>query len=65
MKVIHCAHSLWPVNHPPHHPLDLRCLAMQICLTAQYISVCLIGQYRVVYGYCRHLGLGWGLLRNH
>lgn len=48
---------------PPNHRRDLRCLAMQICLTAQYISVCLIGQYRVVYGYWRHLGLSWGLLK--
>lgn len=38
---------------------------MQICLTAQYISVRLIGQYRVVYGYRRHLGLSWGRLKNH
>lgn len=48
---------------PPNHRRDLRCLAMQICLTAQYISVCLIGQYRVVYGYWRHLGLSRGLLK--
>lgn len=71
MKVIRCTDfrsSSCPTKTPttlppPNHRRDLRCLAMQICLTAQYISVCLIGQYRVVYGYWRHLGLSRGLLK--
>lgn len=48
----------------PHRLSDLRHLAMQIFLTGLYVFVSLIGQYRVVYGYCRHLDLSWRLFKN-
>ena len=43
---------------------DLRLLAMQISLTGRCVSVSLIGRYRVVYEYRRHLGLSWSLFKN-
>lgn len=63
MIVIRCAHPPAAAAIPHRRP-DLTHLAMQIFLTGLYVFVSLIGQYRVVYGYCRHLDLSWRLFKN-